>query len=99
MGSDRALALRSPELLLGTPCEPERESCSFVAFSPDAKLLVSTAHSGINVWETATGREVKRIDVPELARHDVRLAVSPDHRWLAVSRLLEETEISYPGRR
>jgi WD40 repeat protein len=56
-----------------------------LSFSPDGRLLASNLDGIARLWETATGKEVRRF-VPESGPQDQqaeRALLSPDGKWLA----------------
>jgi RNA polymerase sigma factor (sigma-70 family) len=56
----------------------------FLAFSPDARALISQAPDGVRVWETATGKELKHL--PALAGYSHGGdKLSPDGKTLATA--------------
>ncbi len=55
-----------------------------LAFSQDDRMIVtSDARDELMVWETATGREVKRVGTN--TGHTLQSAISPDGKWLATT--------------
>ena len=60
-----------------------------LAFSPDGGALASSAYDGVvQLWDTVTGKEVRRIQhVPEgkFGHPSAALAFSPDGQMLAVA--------------
>lgn len=65
---------------------------SFVALSPDGKLLAAGNGGGVTLWEPPTGREVRTLDVPAEDRPPAKgspppgpAAFSPDGKLLAVA--------------
>lgn len=60
------------------------DKIEFVAFSPDGKTLVSTSHSGIELWDAATGSHQRSLSIDgEDKGTCLRLAFSPDGKTLA----------------
>jgi outer membrane protein assembly factor BamB len=53
---------------------------SAVAYSPDGRMLASGESKQIRLWDSATGRELHRLD--NLPTGVYSLAFSPDGRWL-----------------
>jgi WD40 repeat protein len=58
-----------------------------LAFSPDGKQLASWSEAGFSLWDTATGRELRRVDRMETRALDFRWL--KDGRGLAVLHLVE----------
>jgi RNA polymerase sigma factor (sigma-70 family) len=58
------------------PQRVEQGLISCVHFSPDGKSLVSSGYEPIRVWETTTGRELRRFGEP--LRYASAAALSPD---------------------
>jgi WD40 repeat protein len=58
-----------------------------LAFSPDGKQLASWSEAGFSLWDTATGRELRRVDRMETRAFDFRWL--KDGRGLAVLHLVE----------
>src|SRR5436853_7521427 len=54
---------------------------SAVAYSPDGRILASGESKQIRLWDSATGRELHRLE--NLPYGVYSLAFSPDGRWLA----------------
>jgi RNA polymerase sigma factor (sigma-70 family) len=59
-----------------------------LAFTPDAKSLVSQGEDGIRIWDTATGKQIRQVGPGSAGTG--RNAVSPDGKFVAV--LLPERE-------
>jgi WD40 repeat protein len=60
---------------------------SAVAFSHDSRTVVTADHLKglLRLYDTATGKETATYAVPQNASEPMRLAVSPDGKFLAVS--------------
>jgi WD40 repeat protein/uncharacterized caspase-like protein len=62
-----------------------------MSFSPDGRLLVTTAGNHVRLWDTTTGAEARAIDVPALPSRLIpnsyvwSAAFSPDSRVLATT--------------
>lgn len=54
-------------------------SCGDFAFTPDDKFLISSGQTGLQIWDTATGKLVEQLD----KEWTHRLAISPDGSLLA----------------
>lgn len=54
-----------------------------MAFSPDGKCLASETEGGVTLWETATGRAIRKLDAPAM-----HLCFSADGKRLACSNNL-----------
>src|SRR5690242_10848361 len=54
-----------------------------MAFSLDGKLLATAGHKFIRLWETATGKEVRRAPLPESLETVLHVTFSPDGRKIA----------------
>jgi RNA polymerase sigma factor (sigma-70 family) len=54
----------------------------FVAFLPGGKTVVSPGWKSIRFWEAATGKELRRIELPGHVSH---MAITPDGRTLAAT--------------
>jgi WD40 repeat protein len=78
---EAAKATALPDLVLQAGHE-YRDWVLATAFSPDARLLASSGSSAIKLWDVATGRELRTLDLERDARA-YSLAFSPDGRWLA----------------
>jgi hypothetical protein len=73
--------------------------CSDVAFTPDGRRVVAVAEHKIRIWDAATGAELVAYDERGGSGSSDRLAVSPDGRWLAITRPghVAVQDISPPG--
>src|SRR2546430_2284989 len=61
-----------------------RGEAASVAFSPDGRLLAAgSGHTGILLWDAATGKETRRIDGAHVGDS---IAFSPDGKTLASTR-------------
>ena len=69
-----------------------------MTFSPDGRLLATTVGNNVRLWDTATGGEVRAIDVPSLPSRLLpdsyvwSAAFSPDSRLLATTN--SDTQIT-----
>ncbi len=61
-------------------------TCSDVAFTPDGRRAVAIAMHRLRIWDAATGFEQVAMEERGGASSGDRLAVSPDGRWLAITR-------------
>jgi WD40 repeat protein/serine/threonine protein kinase len=60
---------------------PHSQTVNSVAFSPDGKRVATgCGGNGVQIWDTATGKMVKRVPVPDV----VSLAFAPDGQKLGV---------------
>jgi WD40 repeat protein len=59
-----------------------------MAFTPDGKTLLASAHSHLRAWDPATGKELH--DSPEGFDYTVALAATPDSRLLATANWMDQ---------
>ncbi len=60
--------------------------CSDVAFTPDGRRLVAIGMHKVRIWDAATGAEQVAFEERGRSSPSDRLAISPDGRWLAITR-------------
>ncbi len=60
--------------------------CSDVAFTPDGRRVVAIGMHKVRIWDAASGAEQVAFEERSSSSPSDRLAISPDGRWLAITR-------------
>jgi WD40 repeat protein len=70
--------------------------CSDVTFTPDGRRVIAVALRDIKSWDATTAREYDTFTYRGVSGPSDRLAVSPDGRWLAVTRTFDIEFVDIP---
>jgi WD40 repeat protein len=72
------------------------QQCSDVTFTPDGRRVIAVALRDIKCWDTTTAIEHDTYTYRGVSGPSDRLAVSPDGRWLAVTRTIDIEFLDIP---